>query len=107
MKATKRSFESGLRKRNQLSPVNHQPRLLAGLFCGVKTPSNFQRFPGEIRESEIESISARNMNKTTQRLGILFFSLLLLAVSSLGCKTAEGFGKDVERAGEGIQDGVK
>ncbi len=47
------------------------------------------------------------MNKTTQRLGILFFSLLLLAVSSLGCKTAEGFGKDVERAGEGIQDGVK
>ena len=47
------------------------------------------------------------MNKTTQRLGIVFFSLLLLAISSLGCKTAEGFGKDMENAGEGIQKGVK
>jgi predicted small secreted protein len=47
------------------------------------------------------------MKTTIQRLGILFFSLLLLAVSSLGCKTAEGFGKDMENAGEGIQKGVK
>ena len=47
------------------------------------------------------------MNMTTQRLGILFLSLLLLAVSSLGCKTAEGFGKDMENAGEGIQKGVQ
>ena len=47
------------------------------------------------------------MNTTIQRFGILFISLLLLAVSSLGCKTAEGFGKDMENAGEGIQKGVK
>jgi predicted small secreted protein len=47
------------------------------------------------------------MKKTTQRLGILLLSILLLAVSSLGCKTAEGFGKDMENAGEGIQKGVK
>jgi predicted small secreted protein len=47
------------------------------------------------------------MNKTIQRFGILSLSLLLLAISSLGCKTAEGFGKDVEKAGEGIQNGVR
>lgn len=47
------------------------------------------------------------MNKTIQRLGIVLFSLLLLVASSLGCKTAEGFGKDMENAGEGIQKGVK
>lgn len=47
------------------------------------------------------------MNKTIQRIGIVFVSLVLLVVSSLGCKTAEGFGKDVENAGEGIQKGVK
>lgn len=46
------------------------------------------------------------MNKTIQRLGILIVSLLLVAFS-LGCKTAEGFGKDMENAGEGIQKGVK
>jgi len=40
-------------------------------------------------------------------LGIAFFSIVLLVVAGLGCKTAEGFGKDMENAGEGIQKGVK
>jgi len=39
------------------------------------------------------------------------FVLLVLAVACLtmvvGCSTAHGFGKDVENAGEAIQDGTK
>jgi len=40
-------------------------------------------------------------------------SLLLLAIAAVltttlvGCNTAHGFGKDVEKAGEKIQDGTK
>ncbi len=38
-------------------------------------------------------------------LRILFGTLLILAVS--GCHTANGFGKDVERTGEKIQENTK
>jgi predicted small secreted protein len=34
-------------------------------------------------------------------------ALTLLAIASVGCNTAKGFGKDVENAGEAIQDGTK
>ncbi len=78
-----------------------------GITDGGNTPSKFRRAWGEIAKAKVESALLLNMNKTIQRLGILLFSLLLLAVSSLGCKTAEGFGKDMENAGEGIQKGVK
>ncbi len=33
--------------------------------------------------------------------------LLSLLVLCLGCHTANGFGKDMEKAGEKIQDGTK
>jgi predicted small secreted protein len=33
--------------------------------------------------------------------------LTLLAIVSVGCNTAKGLGKDVENAGEAIQDGAK
>jgi predicted small secreted protein len=38
----------------------------------------------------------------------LFLSLTtLLSLLGLGCHTANGFGKDMEKAGEKIQDGTK
>jgi len=42
-----------------------------------------------------------------QRLVLLFLFMGLLAIVSVGCNTAHGFGKDVENAGEGIQNGTK
>ena len=43
----------------------------------------------------------------TQRLTILFVTIALLAIAGVGCNTAHGFGKDMEKAGEGIQNGTK
>ncbi|MGD0537238.1 MAG: entericidin A/B family lipoprotein [Verrucomicrobiota bacterium] len=42
-----------------------------------------------------------------QRFVLLFLATTLLAIVSIGCNTANGFGKDVENAGEGIQNGTK
>ncbi len=42
-----------------------------------------------------------------QHLVLLFLATTLLAMFSVGCNTAHGFGKDVENAGEGIQNGTK
>jgi len=42
-----------------------------------------------------------------QRLALLFLALALLAIVGVGCNTAHGFGKDMEKAGEKIQDGTK
>lgn len=42
-----------------------------------------------------------------RRIIILLFATTLLAFVGLGCNTAHGFGKDMEKAGEGIQDGTK
>lgn len=33
--------------------------------------------------------------------------LVLIAYTSMGCHTANGFGKDMQDAGEGIQKGTK
>ena len=41
-----------------------------------------------------------------QRLVLLFLATTLLAIVGVGCNTAHGFGKDVEKAGEGIQNGT-
>ena len=38
----------------------------------------------------------------TKRIVVLLFAIALLAVASIGCNTAHGFGKDVSNAGEGI-----
>lgn len=38
---------------------------------------------------------------------LIVFCVLILAAGSLGaCQTAEGFGKDMENAGKGIQKAV-
>jgi predicted small secreted protein len=42
-----------------------------------------------------------------QRFVLSLFVTSLLAVVGVGCNTAHGFGKDVEKAGEKIQDGTK
>ena len=42
-----------------------------------------------------------------QRLFIAFLGIALLAMVGAGCNTAKGFGKDIENAGEAIQDGTK
>jgi predicted small secreted protein len=38
---------------------------------------------------------------------VLLFAAALLAISSIGCHTAHGFGQDMESAGDKIQDGTK
>jgi len=43
----------------------------------------------------------------TKRIVILLFVTALLATCVVACNTAHGFGKDMEKAGEKIQDGTK
>jgi predicted small secreted protein len=47
------------------------------------------------------------MSTLTKRIIVVLFATALLAIVGLGCNTAHGFGKDVEKAGEKIQDGTK
>jgi predicted small secreted protein len=42
-----------------------------------------------------------------KRLIVLLFVTALLAIAGLGCNTAHGFGQDMEKAGDKIQDGTK
>ena len=42
-----------------------------------------------------------------RRIIVLLFVTTLLVVAGVGCNTAHGFGKDVQNAGEGIQNGTK
>ncbi len=39
-----------------------------------------------------------------KRLVLLGFAALCLVIAGSGCNTAHGFGKDMEKAGESIQD---
>jgi len=41
-----------------------------------------------------------------QRSVLVVLTLVLLGAAGSGCNTAKGFGKDVEKAGEKIQDGT-
>jgi predicted small secreted protein len=43
----------------------------------------------------------------TKRIAVLLFVSALLAIVGVGCNTAHGFGKDMERAGDKIQEGTK
>jgi len=43
----------------------------------------------------------------TIRIIVLLFVTALLAIAGMGCNTAHGFGKDMEKTGEKIQDGTK
>lgn len=47
------------------------------------------------------------MIKQIARATLLLSVVALLVVTSIGCNTAHGFGKDMEKAGEKIQDGTK
>jgi predicted small secreted protein len=44
--------------------------------------------------------------KLVQRIVLLLLATTLVAIVSVGCNTAHGFGKDVEKAGQGIQRGT-
>jgi predicted small secreted protein len=47
------------------------------------------------------------MSTLIKRMAILIFVTMLLAMVGIGCNTAHGFGKDVQNAGQGIQNGTK
>lgn len=47
------------------------------------------------------------MNQLFKRIVVLLFLSALVTVVGLGCNTANGFGKDVSKAGAGIQNGTK
>jgi predicted small secreted protein len=47
------------------------------------------------------------MTTLSKHLIVLLFVTALVAVVGIGCNTAHGFGKDVEKAGEKIQEGTK
>lgn len=47
------------------------------------------------------------MSTLTKRIVVLLFVTALLAIVGISCNTAHGFGKDMEKAGEKIQDGTK
>jgi len=47
------------------------------------------------------------MNTLIKRIVVLLLLTSLLAIVGVGCNTAHGFGKDMEKAGEGIQNGTK
>lgn len=42
-----------------------------------------------------------------QRFVLVFLAITLLAIVGVGCRTAHGFGEDMQNAGEGIQRGTK
>lgn len=44
--------------------------------------------------------------KHIKHLIILLVAAAILSLTAMGCNTARGFGKDVEKAGEKIQDGT-
>lgn len=47
------------------------------------------------------------MTPLFKRLAVLLFISALLAIVGTGCHTANGFGKDMSDAGQGIQNGTK
>jgi predicted small secreted protein len=47
------------------------------------------------------------MMKYITRIVVLLIVTASLVVVGVGCNTAHGFGKDVQSAGEGIQEGTK
>ena len=47
------------------------------------------------------------MSTFIKRIAVLLFVSAFLAIVGVGCNTAHGFGKDVQNAGEGIQNGTK
>lgn len=46
-------------------------------------------------------------NPRIHRIVLSLLTLALLGIAGSGCNTAHGFGKDMEKAGEKIQDDTK
>jgi predicted small secreted protein len=47
------------------------------------------------------------MTTSFKPIVVLLCITRLLAIVGIGCNTSNGFGKDVQKAGEGIQNGTK
>ena len=47
------------------------------------------------------------MKPLIKRLIALLFLAALVTIAGMGCNTANGFGKDMSGAGQGIQNGTK
>jgi predicted small secreted protein len=47
------------------------------------------------------------MNSSLKRIALLLLSVALLSLVATGCQTTKGFGKDVEKLGDNIQDSAK
>jgi predicted small secreted protein len=47
------------------------------------------------------------MIQLLKRIAVLSFITALALVAGTGCNTANGFGKDMQDAGQGIQNGTK
>ncbi len=68
---------------------------------GVNTPWTAAAARAHTRGMKAPSMS------WVRRLVPSLLVTLLLALSGWGCRTAHGFGEDMEKAGEKIQDGTK
>jgi predicted small secreted protein len=44
------------------------------------------------------------MNSSLRRLALLLLTAAFFALAATGCQTTKGFGKDVEKLGDKIQD---
>jgi len=44
------------------------------------------------------------MNSSIKRFALLLLAAAFLAIATVGCQTSKGFGKDVEKLGDKIQD---
>ena len=58
-------------------------------------------------ESSPDLTSLSVMKTSIRRSALLTLLATMLIASVAGCRTAHGFGKDVEKAGEAIQDGTR
>jgi predicted small secreted protein len=47
------------------------------------------------------------MTPLYKRIVVLLFISALMTLAGTGCNTANGFGKDMQAAGQGIQNGTK
>ncbi len=46
----------------------------------------------------------QGMNSTSRRLALVLLTAAFFALITTGCQTSKGFGKDVEKLGDNIQE---
>ena len=85
-------------------------------FCHFAGLDNARRMHGTFTVQTVLTMSYKqisncnpssNMTTLIKRIVVLLFVTSLLFLVGVGCNTAHGFGKDLQKAGEGIQDGTK